>query len=294
LAENDRNGESEDRPTPADISALIIGQATAVLAVAAAVIYAAGGLSLGLRLWYDQYQWEPVLGQLPRDFVLVDALVVMIPAIIIGFFTYLLYERLPDKIRQAHGCIVPWLLSAALASVLAVVPLVFLHFVRKNTIHGVIRPYWEIYVFCWILNVIIVGMALYMLPKTVNLKSLQAILTIGVLAFAFIPAIASVSAAFRFPIVELCGPSFRKTGDFGPYAIGNLIGTNGQWVYVAETVADPPTKKRKSYLFRYGYIAVIPLSAVQLESIGSHPTCGDLREAVTPRTKSSPAKGHKS
>src|SRR5271165_1466060 len=264
-----------DPPTPS-ASALIIGQATAVLAVAAAVVYAAGGLSLGLKLWYDQYSWEPVLGSLPRNFLLVDALMVMPFALIIGFVTYHLYEMADHRPRSSIGRL---LLSVALAAALSAVPLVFLHYVRKTTIPGVIRPYWEIFVVCFLLNLVFVGLAFYVLPR-INTKGLQKVLSIGVFAFAFIPAIASVSAAFRFPIVKLCGPAFRDKGDYGHYAVGNLIGTSGQWVYVAETLATEA--KRNQYIFHGSYIAVIPLSAVQLESIGADATCGDLRTGGVP------------
>jgi hypothetical protein len=80
-------------PVQPSVSALIIGQATAVIAAAAAVIYAAGGLALGLRLWYAQYSWEPVLGELPKNFLLVDALIVLAFATIIAIATYPLHEK---------------------------------------------------------------------------------------------------------------------------------------------------------------------------------------------------------
>jgi hypothetical protein len=126
---------------------------------------------------------------------------------------------------------------------------------------------------------VFIALTRYALPK-INVKGLQSILCIGVLTFMFIPVVASVSAAFRSPEVKLCGPTFRNQGDFGRYAIGNLIGTDGQWVYVAETLTKSP--KPGEYVFAGGYIAVIPLSAVQLESIGSDATCGDLRPIVAP------------
>src|ERR1700756_5836431 len=78
----------------ASTAAQVIGQATAVLAVAGDVLYAAGGLSLGLKLWYDQYSWEPVLGQLPGNLLLINAIVVIAPAIVIGLVAYVGYEKL--------------------------------------------------------------------------------------------------------------------------------------------------------------------------------------------------------
>jgi hypothetical protein len=266
------------------LSTQIIGQATAVLAAAAGVVYAAGALSLGLRLWYDQYSWEPVLGQLPRNFVLVDAVIVIVPAILIGLIAYIGYE----KLRPASGSklrVSAWLASIALAAVLAAAPLAFLPFVRRTTLHGVIRPHWQIYVACLILNLIFVRLALYLLQRVDNVKGLEGILGVAVLAFAFIPAVASVSATYRFSEVVLCGPAFGHTGRYGNYAIGDLIGTNGQWVYVAETLRHTP--KPGQGVFAGGYIAVIPLSAVQLESIGLDASCGDLH----PPASTVPASG---
>ena len=275
------SGGTRVEPSPAQpsTSALIIGQATAVLAVATAVVYGAGGLSLGLRLWYDQYSWAPVVGQLPRSFLLVDAIEVIVPAISVGVLIYLLYMRSEgfwDGLNARP--IAPWLWSLALSLVLAAVPLLFLHFVRKTTIHGVIRPYWQIFVLCGILNLVFIRLAIYLLPKT-NIKGLREILGIGVLSLMLIPVSASAAASYAFPIVKLCGTSFARSDRHGhDYAIGNLVGSNGQWAYVAETLALSP--KPNKYVFLGGYIAIIPLSEVQLEGIGRDASCGDLHASV--------------
>jgi hypothetical protein len=265
-------------PGPPLTAATVIGQATAALAVAAAVIYAAGALSLGLRLWYDQYSWEPVLGQLPRDFLLVDAIIVISLAIVLGLAAYPLYRKIQGSGGRQLSNRTSWLWSVAAAAVLAAVPVAFLPFVRSNTIHGVIRPYWQIYVACFVFNLIFLRIALYVLPK-IKVEELKEVLSIGVLAFSLIPAVASVVATYRFPIVELCGSEFDHQGQYGNYASGNLIGTNGQWVYVAEALVSSP--KQGQYIFHGAYIAVIPLSAVQLESIGPDATCSDLHASVT-------------
>jgi hypothetical protein len=265
-------------PVPLSMPALIIGQATAVIAVMVAVIYVAGGLALGLRLWYDQYSWQPVLGELPKNFLLVDALIVLAFAIIIAVVTYPFYEKLKGSGKGILSLFF-WLRSAASAVALAAIPLVFLHIVRKTTLTGVIRPYWQIFAFCWILNLVFIVLGYYILPK-INVEGLQSILCIGVLTLTFIPVVASVSAAYRFPVVRLCGPTFRNQSDFGRYDVGNLIGTDGQWIYVAETLTKSPEPGK--IVFAGGYIAVIPLSAVQLEGIGSDASCGDLRTVVAP------------
>ena len=279
-ASESTSGEPPPSPeiTPPQItSAQIIGQATAVLAVAAAVIYAAGGLSLGLKLWYDQFPWAPVLGQLPKGFLLVNAIVVVAFAIVIGLAAYSLYKGqkgLRDLLSSRGAK--SWALSVVAAAVLACLPLVFLLLVRRTTIHGVIRPYWQVFLACLVLNFVFIRIALYLLPK-INVQGLQEILGVAVLAFAFVPVVASIQATFRFPVVALCGPEFSNHGTHSRYAIGNLIGTSGQWIYVSEAV----TSSSKPPKFLGSYIAVIPLSAVRLESIGSITSCGDLRAPVT-------------
>jgi hypothetical protein len=63
----------------------------------------------------------------------------------------------------------------------------------------------------------------------------------GIVSLALVPRIASASAFFPLPKVVLCGPDFSHIDSLGRhYAIGNLIGTNGQQIYVAETRTGSP------------------------------------------------------
>lgn len=250
----------------------IIGQAAAVVGVAASVIYAAGALSLGLRLWYDQYEWEPVLGQLPRNFLLVDAVIVTGPAIALGVVAYPIYRKFGDSWAK-QPLKKRWRVPVVAALILAAVPLVFVLIEQRDTIHGVIRPLWQIYVANLIFNVIFLSLASNFLPK-IKMEGLREIVSVGILAFAFIPAVASVVAAHRFPQVVLCGEEFSNADQFSNYIIGDLIGTNGDWAYVAESEIDTPRPGK--YVFGGGYIAVIPLSAVKLEAIGLDAGCDDL------------------
>lgn len=257
------------------LTPLLIGQATAVLAAAVAVIYGAGALSLGLKLWYVKDPWAAVLGQLPRDFLLVDAFSeVMIPVIIIGACAYLLYDRIEPVSARINrkflrpARILAWL---SLAALLAAVPLVFLLFTTRGFIPDVIRPYWEIYVCCFVLNFVSLGLALFFLLRA------PLVVGMGIVALALVPCVASASAAFPLPKVVLCGPDFSHVDSSGRhYAIGNLIGTDGQWVYVAETKTRS-LKNSNEVIYLGNYIAVIPLSAVELESIGQDGECNDVQ-----------------
>ena len=274
---SDKNGDNGLTP-------LLIGQSTAVLAVAVAVIYGAGALSLGLKLWYAKDPWAAVLGQLPRDFLLIDAFSeVMLPVILIGVGAYLIYERIePDRAKTNRNLLHPARILAwlSLAALLASVPLVFLHFTTHGLIPGVIRPYWEIYVFCLALNVVSVGLAFFALLRAEYSRSRWSqhrVIGMGIAALALAPCVASASASFPLPKVVLCGPQFSHVDSVGRhYAIGNLIGISGQWVYVAETKTRS-LQKPNEVIYVGNYIAVIPLSAVELESIGQDGECNDLQ-----------------
>ena len=63
----------------------LLAQATAALALAVALIYAAGGLSLGLKLWFLRVPWTTVLGQLPHDPLIITAVgQVVVPCLAAG------------------------------------------------------------------------------------------------------------------------------------------------------------------------------------------------------------------
>jgi hypothetical protein len=267
--------------TPAT-SAVIIGQATAVIAIASAIVYGAGGLSLGLRLWYDQYSVSAVLGQLPRDFLLLESISHVIPfALVLGILGYVsrpAAQSMWNRVNFGRGAATIY--SLLIATAMGLVPLGFLEIVRRSTLHGVIRSYWQIFILCAIISFLFVRLAWYVLPRT-NIQNLRRILGIGVLSLAAVPVVASASAAYAFPIVTVCGPAFSHVDQFGDhYAIGNLIGTSGQWLYVAETRAKSPSQGK--YIFIGGYIAVIPVSSVKLEAIGKDASCGDLQSPITP------------
>jgi hypothetical protein len=70
---------------PSSIAESLLAQATAALALAAALIYAAGGLSLSLKLWFLRVPWTTVLGQLPHDPLIITAVgQVVVPCLAAG------------------------------------------------------------------------------------------------------------------------------------------------------------------------------------------------------------------
>jgi hypothetical protein len=70
---------------PSSIAESLLAQATAVLALGVALIYADGGLSLGLKLWFLRVPWTTVLGQLPQDPLIITAVgQVVVPCLAAG------------------------------------------------------------------------------------------------------------------------------------------------------------------------------------------------------------------
>lgn len=260
------------------ISALVIGQATAVLALAVAVIYAAGDLVLGFKLWFLRDTWAPVLGGLPKNFVLVSAINDAIPALIVAmpiYYVYYLFRKsryrpaLKTRLCQVAVAIIFVLISSA---VLAAVPVLFTLVTRGYFYANVLRPRPEIFLACFLINIVVVGLArlaLWLVDALVQGHILRHVLSVGAVAFALIPCIASVYATYPLPRVVLCGPEFSVYKHNHRYMEGNLIGNSGQWAYVAETRQNDGTE--------FGaYISVVPLSAVNLETIGSPAECNNL------------------
>ena len=260
------------------ISASVIGQATAILALAVAVIYAAGDLDLGFKLWFLRDTWAPVLSGLPTNLVLVSAVNDGIPALIAAmpvYYAYYLfraskYRPVPaGKPSQVVLAVVFVLTSSA---VLAAVPALFTIATRSYFYAGVLRPWKEIFLACFLINIVVVGLArlaLWLVDTLIHGKILRHVLAVGAVALALIPCVASVYATYPLPKVVLCGPEFSVYENGHRYMEGNLIGDSGQWAYVAET--------RQNDGKEFGaYISVVPLSAVNLETIGSPAECNNL------------------
>jgi hypothetical protein len=193
----------------------------------------------------------------------------------------------------------------ALAGLLAAVPIGFLRFYQTyatpHTLAGLIRPYWEIYLLCLILSILSIGLAYvlsYVLSKgrkhqqaievreheeakqkresggMRHRKVVRAGIVMGIAAVALIPCISSAAAAIPLPVVVLCGAPFSNIDTLGRhFEWGNMIGTSGQSVYVAVTRERTNLSGGNTVHYAGNYIAVVPLSAVQLETIGADAEC---------------------
>jgi hypothetical protein len=291
-------GASPAPPQPSPVPWVqAVGTATAFVAVGLGLVYGLGAISIGLRLWYIKDPVTPVLGQLPSSFLLVDAFSELIlPVIVVGAAAYFIltfpvinscWEWLTANECQKRRCLV----LCFFALLLALAPLGFLRWNYRKA--GVIRPYLEIYGICALLSIASIYLAFRALvlvreheqqpesereirrgrQRSVALsKAGRVVQRMGIAALALAPwATFTFAAAAPLPAVYLCGPSFNHEDSSGRhYAVGNLIGTSSQWAYIAETRFSPTGSNIGNY------IAIIPLSEVQLQAIGNDGECNDL------------------
>jgi len=275
-----------------------IGAATAFVAVGLGLVYGLGAISIGLRLWYIKDPVTPVLGQLPSSFLLVDAFSELIlPAIAVGVVAYIFLEfLLKDSWRRTltanEGQPYRHFLILFFAALLALAPLGFLQLNYREA--GVIRSYWEIYGLCAGLSILSIYLAFRVLvlvreherqaesereshpgrQRSIALsKTVRSGVRVAIAALALVPCVTfAFAAAAPLPVVYLCGPSFNHVDSYGRhYAVGNLIGISSQWAYIAESRFN---SAGTTYIGNY--IAVIPLSEVQLQAIGNDSECNNL------------------
>src|SRR5262249_23048029 len=85
-------------------------------------------------------------------------------------------------------------------------------------------------------------------------------------ALAVMPLFCSISGSFLLPPVYLCGanylhPAANHIGKFPGYMDGNLIGSNSQWIYLAQF-------QWSGTKIVGAHITAVPESKVDLQSIG--------------------------
>jgi hypothetical protein len=260
------------------ISALIIGQATALLALGVAVIYAAGDLELGFSIWFIRDAWAPILGVLPQTLILTNAISDVIPALILAVPVYYIYRKCYHLGRKRDYRLTRQAFAVFISTtVLSLITGLVLTFTSRSFKANVLRPWPEIIIACFVINAVVIGLALFalwLIDDHSRSQLMRRILGVGVTGVALIPFAGSAYAAFPWalPPVVLCGPGFYYTDSNGRhYMEGNLIGNSGQSVYVAETRTINGTATGH-------YISVVPLSAVQDETIGASAECHNLAQ----------------
>jgi hypothetical protein len=292
---------------PSSIAESLLAQATAALALAVAVIYAAGGLALGLKLWFLRVPWTTVLGQLPHDPLIITAVgQVVVPCLAAGAVLGALIDWLsgmragderpgspdrrmpftwPQRYMDKTGAqfLGPTVaLALAVGLLLGAVPLLVLVF-TSHFASGGLQPLWAIWVCCGLLSFATATGTLYVVralhvgsaasPDRRMRPAMRRTLLVASVSVALIPCLCSVSGAFLLPPVFLCGPKFfhpvKDKGLAPGYMAGNLIGSNDQWIYIAQF-----GQSHGQIDFRT--ITAVPAGAVQLQAIGQGSGCGDL------------------
>lgn len=289
-------GAGQSQPKSSILDSMV-GQATAGIAVLAALVYAAGGLTLALKLWFFQLSWTPVLGQLPHDFLLVTAVGQVISQVVaagsaIGFGIHKLLglKRLQKLYLESEWywfALSALIGSAVAGSLLGLAPLAVLHFTSDSarhagpTVTNLLQSDSHIYLFTALSSAATALVTACLLRAIYGARDLRSpirlVLAMAITAFALIPAVAAGSAAYLLPPVVLCAPNFLQP--FGAKTAagdmrGNLIGNNSQWAYIAQFTINA----RNVVTART--ITAVPMSSIRLEGIGPNSGCGDLTPAT--------------
>jgi hypothetical protein len=304
---------AEPTEPPSSIAESLLAQATSALALAVALIYAAGGLALGLKLWFLRVPWTTVLGQLPQDPLIITAVgQVVVPCLAAGAVLGALIDWLSGmRVDWLSGMradgetagrlqfawqwyldmkrwqFLRWtvLLALVVGLLLGAVPLLVLVFTSHVAFDGLIQPWWAILVCCGLLSFATATGTLYVVhalhtrsaasPGRRMRPAMRRTLLVACVSVALIPCLCSVSGAFLLPTVHLCSPKFfhPPVGGSGPetpgYMVGNLIGSNDQWIYIAQF-------EESNGQVDFRTITAVPAGAVQLQAIGQGSSCGDL------------------
>jgi hypothetical protein len=293
---------------PSSIAESLIAQAAAALTLAVALTYAAGGLALGLKLWFLRVPWTTVLGQLPHDPLIVTAVgQVVVPSLAAGAVLSALMDwlsgmragdelpgrpgrgtepRLPQwYLAKTGGQFLGLTLLIALGAglVLGAAPLLVLRF-TSHVVSGGLQPWAAIWICCGLLSFATAMGVLYVVralharspafPARRMRPALRRTLLAAAVSAALLPCLCSISGAFLLPPVFLCGPNFfHPVGDSGQeapgYMDGSLIGSTSQWIYIAQF-------GRSHGQIDFRTITAVPAAAVRLQAIGRGSGCGDL------------------
>jgi hypothetical protein len=247
------------------MAALLIGQAAAVLTLTAAVIYTAGDLVLGLKLWDSQVPWETVLSSMPRNLILINAANSLIPACAVAVPIYYIYNRVYESGFRRGVVLVP-LIAAAVTS-LAMIYLLprNAHSVKMGSVSDKVRPSLQLVGTSLEISAVVMLLAfvgVWLVCEHITNAPVRHFLGAGMVALAFTPCVASINASYPLPEVTLCGSGFSANDGGGRhYMNADLISSDGQSVYVTDLVGFVPGNPNN-------IVAVIPASSIKAQSIG--------------------------
>jgi hypothetical protein len=183
-----------------------------------------------------------------------------------------------------HFLRITFWMSLGVGAVLGAVPVILLALTQRSVLPGVLQPWPAILACCGLLSAVAVFAGLCALRRVYGSGNAsrrapsaawRRAFAVGVAAVALVPLFCSVSGSFLLPPVRLCGQNFLHPVDgqiqqAAGYMKGNLIGTNSQWVYIAQF------EKRANGSVYGATITAVPESAIDLQAIGRSAGCGDL------------------
>lgn len=296
----------------------LIGQATAGLTIAAAIIYGAGALTIALRLYFTHLNWEAVLGQLPHDLIITTGFgQIILPAILIGllgsvFLSFSICEqghsrfmagiqqRLQRYLLEKPGFVhfLKWLfLSVILGAAQAAVSIPYYVFHSERYFRpGVVIPVRAGLLVAAGLCALAVGVALILMPAPLEGTVLSASVSPEKewrkpsqlrpaewkAWVAILVGFAAIPGIATFSAVTLF-PATRvcSTSFNNGQLAGNLIATSGGWAYMIEY-------RDNDNNYSHDYIAVIPQSELRLQTVGIYGNCNTLSPSPIPSPSADP------
>jgi hypothetical protein len=181
------------------LSSSLIGSAAAGITLAAAFIYGAGALSVGLKLAFTRLPWESVVGQLPNTLLITNGFgQVVLPAVIIGMLgsvllNYLVHgsgrrsdrasliyqvrRRLQHYLRSGPSArhLIAWLVIAGGLGAIesAIMTLFYSYHASRYVDLDVLVPSTHAFYIIWVLSSAAIGIALIFAPPPISAGALS-------------------------------------------------------------------------------------------------------------------------
>jgi hypothetical protein len=273
----------------------LVAQAFALFAGITTIVYVAGSFVLALRLAFSHVPWEPVLGQLPRDFVVsTGAGQILLPALAVAaiYLTFRLLRGSDANVPSAKrwkdkdGRICIALRTGLVAAVLLAPGVLFVNLRDRELrldarIFGLSEDLWAPAI-GFLVIFVTTGLCRELRASVARRYSARwnsgvapAAAMSGIYALAVVPALVAFWAAWPLSNAKVCATKgFEKRGF--------LVGQTSDRVYLGE---ERPFHRR---------LAVIPLSQVEELFIG--PVAGeafcnlpDAQAAITAQAQATEA-----
>lgn len=227
------------------------------------LVLGASYLVVGLKLWSVHLPWPTLLASLPHGLVFARGLPAVVTGVVAGGALYVAFRTAGRTLPNGKCLIAVWLLASV---VLAAAILVWFKVSSTPYVPGARRASGWIALVALVANLVSIGLAVAIARsqyiRASHMGFVRA-LRPAVMVLAVFPFCAFFWAAFAAPSVRLCGQAFVTQNVGRGYVDGNLLGTDGQWIYLGERAS--PTGD---------FLAVIPVKYVDAELFPQNVSCG--------------------